>query len=177
MTKLNHRPLCIAIGILFSASTAVAGAQSFDKAMHEVLKPYLKVQRTLATDSTAGVKDAAAAILKAAKRLDVSSVTGEHKSHYKNVPRDILSASQTLSAAKDIKQARDAFKKLSKPMAMWASMAKPHGTYVMFCSMANGSWLQDHEAINNPYYGSEMLACGENVGGNAKHSGHHGKHH
>jgi len=163
--KLLHWPLCIAMGILFFATTAAAGAQNFDKAMHEFLKPYLKVQKALAGDSTAGVKAAAGEILSSAKMLDVNSVKGEHKDHYKKVPGDIISAAQSLSTAKDLKQTRDAFKMLSKPMAMWASMAKPQGTYVMYCSMANGSWLQDSNILRNPYYGSEMLACGEIVQG------------
>ena len=29
-----------------------------------------------------------------------------------------------------------------------------------FCPMAPGRWLQQHNALRNPYYGAEMLTCG-----------------
>ena len=44
-------------------------------------------------------------------------------------------------------------------------MAKPKGVYVVFCSMAKGSWLQTGKEIRNPYDGKKMLTCGEIVGG------------
>lgn len=39
--------------------------------------------------------------------------------------------------------------------------------FKQYCSMAlgdGGIWLSESEDIANPYYGSEMLTCGENVG-------------
>ena len=60
---------------------------------------------------------------------------------------------------------RETFKSLSKPMAMWGTMSKPQGIYVVYCPMAKGSWLQKGKEIRNPYHGHEMLRCGEIVGG------------
>ena len=45
-------------------------------------------------------------------------------------------------------------------MAMWATMSKPAGVNVVFCSMAKASWLQTDKKIRNPYYGKKMLTCG-----------------
>ena len=71
-------------------------------------------------------------------------------------------------------EARDAFKELSRPMAMWVTMSKPAGVNVVFCSMAKGSWLQTDAKIRNPYYGAKMLSCGQIIGGThkGKASGH-----
>ena len=36
----------------------------------------------------------------------------------------------------------------------------------MFCPMVKGGagdWLQQNDVLRNPYYGSEMLECGERV--------------
>jgi len=36
------------------------------------------------------------------------------------------------------------------------------GQYVeVYCDMAKASWLQMDRKIRNPYYGKEMLECGE----------------
>jgi hypothetical protein len=50
-------------------------------------------------------------------------------------------------------------------MAMWATMSRPEGISVVYCSMAPGSWLQRGTTIANPYYGAGMLRCGEIVAG------------
>lgn len=33
--------------------------------------------------------------------------------------------------------------------------------YVQYCSMAKKSWLNEVEAVQNPFYGSMMYDCGE----------------
>ena len=45
---------------------------------------------------------------------------------------------------------REAFKELSRPLAMWATMSKPAGLNVVFCSMAKGSWLQRDKTDRQP---------------------------
>ena len=37
----------------------------------------------------------------------------------------------------------------------------PAGVRTAYCPMVKKSWLQKGEQIKNPYYGSEMLECGE----------------
>jgi len=63
--------------------------------------------------------------------------------------------------AKEIVSMRTALVDLSKPMVMWASLSKPSGINVVYCSMNPGSWLQKGSKIRNPYYGSKMLSCGQ----------------
>lgn len=150
-----------------SNAAKTGGSEKFDESMQTILNSYLGIQKALAADSLQGVSDAAANIGKGVNQLDATSVTGEHAGHYKDVPTNLGQAATTLSKASDIKSARQAFKDLSKPMAMWGTMAKPQGIDVVYCPMAKGSWLQASGSIANPYHGSEMLTCGEVVGGAA----------
>lgn len=158
----------------------MSGAHMFDKGMQPILASYLKIQSALASDSTSGVKAAAQSIVKQAKNLDAKSVTGEHANHYKDLPQKISDAANAVAKAAALDAARESFKELSKPMAMWGTMSKPASVSVVFCSMAKGSWLQKSGDIRNPYYGKSMLACGEVVGGaghgskGMDHSGHGG---
>jgi len=148
-----------------------ASAAAFDTAMADVVQPYLAIQDALARDTTDGVAEAAKAIGAAAANLDPSSVTGEHAGHYTDVPQKLTEGATALAAAADLGDAREAFKGLSMPMGMWATMARPDGIDLVYCPMAKGGWLQKTGDIRNPYHGSEMLACGEVVSGPGKKGG------
>ncbi len=149
---------------------ADAGTAAFDRGMQPVLASYLKIQDQLAKDSLAGVAAAANALAQAASKLDAGSVTGEHAAHYKDVPANLERSAEALSKARDIGAAREAFKLLSQPMAMWATMSHPNGVDVLFCAMAKASWLQKHGEVRNPYYGANNLHCGDVLGSAAEPS-------
>jgi Cu(I)/Ag(I) efflux system membrane fusion protein len=154
--------------LLGLGSQSLAGTAKFDKQMQSILNEYLKIPKALAGDTTKGVIGAAEKIRTLAKKLDSSSVTGEHAKHFKDLPEKLKAAADKLAKAKNIASMREALKELSKPMAMWASMSKPKGISVVYCSMAPGSWLQKGTLIANPYYGAKMLRCGEIVGGEGR---------
>ena len=145
--------------------THATGTQRFDQQMEPILESYLKIGNALSGDSLDGVPALAKSIGAQTATVDASSVTGEHAAHYKNVPTNLRKAAQTLSQAKTLDEARASFKKLSMPMAMWVTMSEPKNIDVLYCSMAKGSWVQKHGKVRNPYYGAEMLDCGEVVGG------------
>ena len=146
------------------AETAAA-AVTFETQMQGIAAHCMAIHTALAGDTITDVAKNAEAIAKAAATLDAKTIPAAHADHLSAVPAKIAAAAATLKGAADIKAAREAYKDLSKPMVMWASMLKPAGVSVMYCSMAKGSWLQADTAIRNPYYGAQMLACGEIVGG------------
>jgi len=179
MKKLSvHTIFVLSVALLVGASfagAADAGTASFDEAMHPILSHYLRIQQALAGDSTSGVQAAARSIAALAEKLDATSVTGEHAEHYKHLPMKFKKATMALSKTTKLEKTREAFKKLSMPLAMWGTMSKPIGIDVVFCSMAKGSWLQKTGPVMNPYYGKSMLHCGEVVGG-AAHAAKAGGH-
>jgi Cu(I)/Ag(I) efflux system membrane fusion protein len=154
--------------LAIAALMLVAGparASEFDRAMEPILAEYLTIHRALAADETEGVSAAGHQIEKLAKQLSPERTTGEHAEHYRNVPADIRAACEKLDGAKDIGAMRAAFAELSKPISMWVTMAKPEGMSVMYCPMKKAGWVQLGNEVANPYYGAEMLGCGEKVGG------------
>ncbi|MCA9672591.1 MAG: DUF3347 domain-containing protein [Myxococcales bacterium] len=179
---MTSRLLAIALvaAALLTAPTPsahAAGTAAFDQAMGPVLAQYMRVHSALASDKLDGVSAAAKRIGKLAAKVKPGTVTGKHKAHYASLPKKIRAAAKKLARAKSIDKARTAFKELSRPMAMWATMSKPTGVNVVFCSMAKGSWLQKSAKIRNPYYGAKMLACGQIIGGaNQGKAGGHMKH-
>lgn len=164
----------VCLFLLCSAGLAQADTAAFDAQMKPVAEWYLAIQAQLAGDAMTDVTKNAQAIKLAAAKLDPKTVTGAHAGHFAKLPAKIGAAAAALEGAKDLKAAREAFKALSRPVVMWASMSKPEGLSVMYCSMAKGSWLQSDTAVRNPYYGKSMLACGEIIegAGKGKASGH-----
>lgn len=174
----------LALVVAPSICSADSGSREFDTAMQPILEHYLKIHGSLAGDSMDEVEAQAAAIAVSAKRLDAGRVTGPHAEHYSNLPASIEKSASELSKAAELEAAREAMMRLSRPLAMWATMSSPDGVDVVFCSMAKASWLQRGGEVRNPYYGASMLKCGEVVAGAnhdekgaAKHSGHDGHHH
>jgi membrane fusion protein, copper/silver efflux system len=151
--------------ILSTGKPVFAGSEKFDEQMQPILAEYLKIADSLASDKTDGIVDAAKKIEGLAGSISPSLVTGEHASHYASIPEKILEAAKKMTMAGDIESLRTAFVDLSKPMVMWASMSKPSGINVIYCSMKPGSWLQKGAEIHNPYYGAAMLSCGEIISG------------
>jgi len=140
-----------------------SGTEKFDRQMQPILASYLKIGDRLAADSIEDVSSESEVIVKLAPKLDPKSVTGEHATHYQELPSKIEDAARTLSKAKGLEKAREAYKELSMPLSMWATMSKPDGIDVVYCDMAKASWLQKKGPIHNPYYGSKMLRCGDVV--------------
>jgi Cu(I)/Ag(I) efflux system membrane fusion protein len=143
------------------------GTQRFDQQMEPILESYLQIGNALSASSLDGVREKAEAIAKHAGTLDSASASGEHAANYKNIPTNLKEAAQALGKAKTLDDARESFKELSRPMALWVTMSKPKNIDVLYCSMAKGSWVQKHGKMRNPYYGSKMLECEDVVGGDS----------
>lgn len=134
-------------------------ASAFDTQMKTLLAPYLAIHQSLAAGSITGVAENAKTMSHLAKNLDASKVKGMHAAHYIDIPNNLQVSLSKLMTIKIVINARNAFKELSKPMAMWVSMAKPSGVHVVYCDKAKASWIQEGSVIKNPY-GIIYSKCG-----------------
>jgi protein SCO1/2 len=111
--------------------------------------PALAIQLALAHDTMVGVGAQALALRDAA--IDA------------NVP-GVVTAAAELSRQTTIAEARRTFGVLSDALVAYAR-AHPDvhtaGVRIAYCPMVRKSWLQKDGPVENPYYGSRMLACGE----------------
>jgi len=112
-----------------------------------LLDAYLKIGTTLSADKVEGVPAAAQAIAAEAKKLGAPGAA-------------TLAAADKIAAAADLKATRAAFGDLSDAVIALAGTA-PGGAKRAYCPMVKKYWLQKGEKIENPYYGSQMLRCGE----------------
>ncbi len=142
---MTRKVLC---AVLVCGWTGVARAAELPATL---VDPYLRIQTALAADKTDGVRQEAAAIAHAATRLGAPG-------------QKLADGAQKLTRAGDLKSARDAFGEVSEALVAYARASgatNPADVRMAFCPMASKHWLQKGDKIQNPYYGSEMLECGE----------------
>jgi hypothetical protein len=69
---------------------------------------------------------------------------------------------KTIMNTDKLEKQRNAFAVLS--LDMWKVVERaeslPGNVYYQYCPMKKMYWLSSEEVIRNPYYGSEMLTCG-----------------
>jgi len=119
--------------------------------MAEILKYYFAIRDLLAHDKTDRVAQQAKRM---SERLD-KLIKGL---------QEIRATSGSLKA-EDLKQTREGFSPLSKAVLNYVKEFGFSGeAYSFYCGMVKESWLQEHDQIGNPYYGSKMYKCGEMTG-------------
>ena len=120
-------------------SPVPAGEATLTPAQKQFLTQYETVRAALAADDLTAAKKAAAVL--AADKTTAAPGAAD------------------LAKSGSIKDARDAFKKLSAHAAMVATQQP--GYFVMACPMVpEGTWVQLTKKVENPYMGAAMLGCG-----------------
>jgi ribosomal protein L18 len=143
------RRLITAAAIFFSLT--VAASVQASEALKAIVDSYLEIHAQLASDKTDGVKASAAALAAKAETMGPSGAA-------------MAKAAKAVGSAADIKAARDAFGPLSDAVIAAARGEKfkdVSDVKVTYCPMVKKSWLQKEDQIKNPYYGAQMLTCGE----------------
>jgi hypothetical protein len=153
MQSSYWKPFVFLVGLFlltFSSKLFAGGAEA-----QSVLEPYVQIQRALASDQFQGVPAQAGALSKA--------LEGDA---WRDAPPALRQALEKLLKAKDIWSARLAFKELSSALIPYLKgKGIKTGRYVIaHCPMVDGDWIQEGKEVRNPYYGSEMLECGEVTG-------------
>ena len=151
--------LLLALIVLGVTSLHADPLPGLKEPLKTVTEQYLIIEKKLSADSFDGVA-AAAAEMKAAMAKPLPAGTAA------SLPfaPDFLNAVDTLAEAKDLHDARVVFSDVSNCLiaALARNGAKTGTLHTAFCSMRKAYWVQtDAKKIENPYYGSAMLDCGE----------------
>lgn len=138
-----------------------AAATDFDALM----AAYLEVQQALAADKTPPASSAQKLHQAAVKLVEAEGVPDSAKS----LAGEITKHSEHLHHL-DLPGARKAFKPISHALLRLTAQIRkdesPQSFTHFYCPMVpggGGDWLQATDQLLNPYFGSEMLRCGEKV--------------
>ena len=128
---------------------------------------YLELKDQLVASNFVGTQTAAKNLLKGVEGLNLKSVSGSKREVLENSLLQLLNSLTVFDAATDIKKQRALFKTISE---QYAAFIKESGMsemklYQQYCPMALNNvgayWFSKDSLIRNPYFGDEMLECGE----------------
>ncbi|TWU33655.1 Cation efflux system protein CusB precursor [Novipirellula aureliae] len=136
------------------------GAEQFDRAY----AAYFVIQKALAADQSPPPLELKKLDDSLGKLTRLAAVPDEAQSH-------LQSAKQSLARMQgSLEQVRKAFRPLSHSLLRAATIVRGKETATklvhMYCPMVpggGGDWMQPEGKLVNPYWGSEMLSCGETV--------------
>jgi hypothetical protein len=130
---------------------------------------YAQAARALSEDDVASAAMAVTYLETAARELqekldaETAGVAEEALEEIAAAVGEVAAASGRLQLVTDLAEMRDGFKQLSDAMIQYRDHLLGAAPKVAYCPMVDAEWLQSDAEIANPYYGSEMLRCGEIV--------------
>ena len=142
-------------------------SMEFKKQLQEVYDSYSLMKDAFVSSDAEEVKKSAEQVIFSLQRVDMGLLTGEAHMTWMKYLEVLESEITSISTTSNITVQRIAFAEFND--ALYASVKAfglHHGMiYYQYCPMANGDvgayWLSNIEEINNPYFGDEMLRCGE----------------
>jgi Cu(I)/Ag(I) efflux system membrane fusion protein len=147
-----------------AASTRAVVPESFIHGLKPIYAAYLDAQESLASDDLGGFVQAASDLEKAVGFVEEVGLVGEPLGSWRRAAAR-LRLDRPVTTIVD---ARARFERMSDAVIALQKTFGHHGSetwHVAYCPMAfdnkGAEWLQRGTTINNPYFGDEMLRCGE----------------
>ena len=141
--------------------------QKNSNAVNDVISGYLSLKNALTNDNANEAASAAKGIGESLAKVDVSAFNSDQKKVYDDVKDDIKEHAEHIAGSSSkIDHQREHFDLLSKDMIdLVNAVGSTQTLYKDFCPMYNNKkgayWLSEAKEIKNPFYGKEMLKCGQ----------------
>lgn len=139
----------------------------FREQLREVYEAYILMKNAFVASDATEIQSRAKEVGSALQDADMELLAGESHMKWMQFLETLKSEVSSISGTLDLPKQRkafcifnDAFYKAVKTFGL------PEQTvYYQYCPMANGDqgayWLSEIKEIRNPYFGEEMLSCGE----------------
>jgi len=135
--------------------------------LNKVINAYLQLKNALVADDFPRAQDEAKALQGSIEKVVASSLNSDAEIVWQSYAQELRKDVSQISAGSEISGLRNRFDELSTTII---GLVKTFGLsnntyYVQHCPMADSDkgadWLSTSTEIENPYYGSAMLKCGE----------------
>lgn len=143
-------------------------SEEFLKSLAPAIDHYLELKEALVEEKTKEAKKSAASMVESLEDPDADSLPEEAAKRWNDLSGKIKKSAQSLSESDTLEVQRKLFDPLSENMARLLMSFKhkmDNSLYVFLCPMAFNNrgayWIEDSEDLRNPYFGQEMLKCGE----------------
>jgi Cu(I)/Ag(I) efflux system membrane fusion protein len=141
--------------------------KDFITQINNLLDQYLNLKNYLVQDDSKMAIQAAGNFQKALSGVDMKHLSGDNHLKWMDLSGGISASLASIINSDGLEQERKAFQTLSKDLyAAIKTFGMMNKTvYYQYCPMYDnnkgGYWLSETEEIRNPYFGREMLSCGE----------------
>lgn len=148
-------------------SKRISVPDKFKTQLTELTKRYFNLKNTLVKDDFTTTKNNAGRLLQALNSVDMKLLDDNAHNVWMEQEKQLSKSIGLISKAKDIEEQRKHFELLSNALIESAELfgLTIDMVYVQFCPMAfddkGAYWLSESDNILNPYFGDEMLTCGE----------------
>ncbi|MEP1151928.1 MAG: efflux RND transporter periplasmic adaptor subunit [Balneola sp.] len=145
-----------------------AVSAEFKSQLNEVLKEYLVLKDALVMSDISKVSESAQNIQNRLDNVDMTLVEGDMHVKWMSDLGKISKAGANIAQAQNLETQREEFLTLSAALIESVKTFGVNGVvYQQFCPMTDGGkggyWLSESEEIKNPYFGEQMLKCGETI--------------
>lgn len=137
------------------------------KALMPIFDAYYKLTDGLTKDNTVEAQKAGKILNTALMKVDMKLFKGEAHDTWMKQSETLKKSINKLNNQNNIQKLRDEYMHVSAPIIVLAESFGPFDStiYVQNCPMANSNkgadWLSKEKKISNPYFGKNMLTCGE----------------
>jgi Cu(I)/Ag(I) efflux system membrane fusion protein len=140
---------------------------AFQKQLAGVFTAYIGLKNAFVQSDAGKVKTEAQTVDGALAKVDMKLLSGAAHNDWMTFLSPIQTSLKEIQSSKDIAAQRKSFSALSDNLYKTIKAFGLGGkeAYYEFCPMAfnneGAHWLSEAEQIRNPYFGDEMLTCGE----------------
>lgn len=141
--------------------------RAFRQQITAVAEAYFEVKNALADDDAKAARLGSRIVNNSLSKVDMTLLQGQAHHHWMALEKQLSAAAGMIENTENIDSQREHFERLSEQIL---EMTESFGleidkAYKQFCPMAfddkGAYWLSEVEEIRNPYFGNEMLRCGE----------------
>jgi len=138
------------------------------EALKELLSSYLQLKDALVADDFTQAKTFTAELWDAIKKVNSERMDAQAQKTWETIASE-LGVIEKMTDASHIDDLRAYFEKISELMiyTIQSYEVEAETIYIQHCPMANSdlgaNWLSRSKEVMNPYFGSQMLYCGEVV--------------
>jgi hypothetical protein len=151
----------IIISFLLSGfSIPVLHAQ--EQPLSGLMDAYYGITNALIKDDGAAAQVQAQQFHRVAESVDISKMSKAQQKVWLAQKSSLMSGSESISKTTAINQQRAQLNDLSISLftVLKAFPGEDSPIYYQYCPMKKAYWLSNEKAIKNPYYGKQMLSCG-----------------
>ncbi len=164
MTRMKQTVIFSLVIAAILTLPTVSVSQQPNSQVASLLPDYYRIKDALVKNHAGGAAAAAADFSRSAEALALSKSAPKQKKS-SNIHSRMIDDAINIAATQNLAEQRASFQSLSQKLISLSKGAKlPQPAYIAYCPMKKAYWLTMEKEIENPYYGSEMLTCGNITG-------------